>query len=1074
MKKLILSILIITSLMFMVLGSVSATITSITVDAPEGGDYWSGTRNVEWIADGEEGDFVDIFLYNGGQEAIKLYREYNGVPYPLDTTTHDDGDSYYIFVRASNPSNWGTNDVSGIFTIDNAEPTASVVINGGEEYTTSQEVTLTLTFGDETSGVKECRYANEDLSWTNWDDCVNEKQWTLTNEDGEKTAYYEVKDNAENVKQASDTIKLDTTEPTVDLTPDSPTNPTVYENAMEIVLTCQDDNGCGKIGYDLSETCSNNVNDYTVTTGSSTSFNISSPTNICTYAKDNVGNEYFSIDPVYYDNIYTSIQDAITDAEGGETINVAPGTYDENILIDNSLNLIGAGAETTIIQSSTGEKLVYIIGSETDVELTGFTLRHTDITGWSTSYAILVENGAYANIHDNVVDDYKKRGIYIMGSETSADIVGNIVMGGAGVDGLQNGIVVWSSSAGFVNIVGNEVFGGNYLDEDWTATGIMALDTYDKAVVIKDNDIHDNQAGIVVGDYCGYFDSESYSADVTIRNNILIDNAWGIDIVNDMRDAIIEDNKISGSTGYAIGVTDYEDSSWTTACQQPTNTQIHHNNIVGNSFGLEVNDRVATVNAENNWWGDITGPYHDDTNLDGQGNKVSDNVGYRPWWISPTGGNDNENPSSQITFSQTIQYVNTLTFDIPFSALDNYGLNKVDLYQNGVLKISQNIVGYISSYLGTFPNTVISDGTYEYYTRAVDVVDNEEEIPLSANATVIVDTANPDVTIDSVTTPTKVVTQIITGIFTELNLDKIEVNSVMAVIGEDTYSATIPLVEGLNTVTVIATDLAGNTKEASSMILLDTTKPIITDVTGEVSIVVSEDVEICATVTDSGSSVDSVILHYDSEDLPMMEGTNDQYCAIILNLEKDVEYYITAIDIVGNDETSSTYTIEVFDFIIELQPGWTLISIPVVPSSIEMGEVSQVYAYDPLNPNADANGWLLSIDGVGSLGDMTAGYGYWVYTDTATVIKGHGKLISEPNGMPTIPPSRTLVSGWNLIGHYGLNAQLIEDALYSLVNKGSESKTWSAIYPSDSGNMESGQGYWLAIDGSLTVYTPNI
>ena len=46
---------------------------------------------------------------------------------------------------------------------------------------------------------------------------------------------------------------------------------------------------------------------------------------------------------------FTSIQEAIDQAEHGDTVYVEPGIYYENVTINKSINLIGAGAEHTSI-----------------------------------------------------------------------------------------------------------------------------------------------------------------------------------------------------------------------------------------------------------------------------------------------------------------------------------------------------------------------------------------------------------------------------------------------------------------------------------------------------------------------------------------------------------------------------------------------------------------------------------------------------------------------------------------------------------------------------------------------------
>ncbi len=67
----------------------------------------------------------------------------------------------------------------------------------------------------------------------------------------------------------------------------------------------------------------------------------------------------------------------------------------------------------------------------------------------------------------------------------------------------------------------------------------------------------------------------------------------------------------------------------TNSGSQPT---INHNSISGNvTFGLNNLDVTVTVVAENNWWGDASGPYNLAGNPGGLGNQVSDFVDFDPW-----------------------------------------------------------------------------------------------------------------------------------------------------------------------------------------------------------------------------------------------------------------------------------------------------------------------------------------------------------------------------------------------------------------------------------------------------------
>jgi hypothetical protein len=44
---------------------------------------------------------------------------------------------------------------------------------------------------------------------------------------------------------------------------------------------------------------------------------------------------------------------------------------------------------------------------------------------------------------------------------------------------------------------------------------------------------------------------------------------------------------------------------------------------------------AGSLRTRKNWWGDRTGPYHETSNPDGQGNAVSDRVLFDPWLVTP-------------------------------------------------------------------------------------------------------------------------------------------------------------------------------------------------------------------------------------------------------------------------------------------------------------------------------------------------------------------------------------------------------------------------------------------------------
>jgi Synergist-CTERM protein sorting domain-containing protein len=101
-----------------------------------------------------------------------------------------------------------------------------------------------------------------------------------------------------------------------------------------------------------------------------------------------------------------------------------------------------------------------------------------------------------------------------------------------------------------------------------------------------------------------YFEElfENAPGELTVRHNTLEGNHYGIRI----------------------------DSFGALANDPQTEILFTENNIEGNWYGLQNAGNGVVINAENNWWGDASGPTHDG-NPGGSGDTVSDSVDYDPW-----------------------------------------------------------------------------------------------------------------------------------------------------------------------------------------------------------------------------------------------------------------------------------------------------------------------------------------------------------------------------------------------------------------------------------------------------------
>jgi len=371
----------------------------------------------------------------------------------------------------------------------------------------------------------------------------------------------------------------------------------------------------------------------------------------------------------------------------------------------------------------------------------------------------------------------------------------------------------------------------------------------------------------------------------------------------------------------------------------------------------------------------------------------------------------------------------------------------------------------------------------------VDVSDNAGNTA-TASWSFIVDTVDPVVTIDPVDTPTNVPTQAITGTYVDVNLDTIDVNGVEATVDPaGIYSAIVNLVEGSNTITVTAVDLAGNVGTNTTAIVLDTTPPTITNLQpADGETVYEHNVTVCALLSDAGSGIDTetIVVKIDGVELSYdINRTNDGMKVFIISERRWLTEGNHSVTINVSDkmnranQTTWSFTVKATYYEIALELGWNLISLPLIPenSSIEavlegVPNVVSVWTYDA----ATGNWYVYSpVDATNTMTEMKDGPGYWVMMDRSARLIVRG-VTMYPGG-EQVPPSYPVYEGWNLIGFKSTEEMAAEEYLASVWSLFEKPWTYPLVYyPGDKfysvEYMEPGYGYWLYMVADGVIIPP--
>jgi len=124
-----------------------------------------------------------------------------------------------------------------------------------------------------------------------------------------------------------------------------------------------------------------------------------------------VDDDYDSSTPDYGIYNFSKIQDGIDAVSEDGTVYVFNGTYQENIIVNKSIDLIGAGKYITFIRSVSIDFSPVINVSADHVKISGFTIEYGSYG--IGSYGIEIYNSSNSIIIENIIKDNNGYGIYI-------------------------------------------------------------------------------------------------------------------------------------------------------------------------------------------------------------------------------------------------------------------------------------------------------------------------------------------------------------------------------------------------------------------------------------------------------------------------------------------------------------------------------------------------------------------------------------------------------------------------------------------------------------------------------------
>jgi hypothetical protein len=130
---------------------------------------------------------------------------------PINLSGLGEGTHTVSVIGKDSIGNWQAESdaTTSTWTVDTTPPAGTMLINNGDTYTTSANVSLDLSITD----AEDMCFSNDNLTYTDWEAYASSKNWNLPAGDGLKTVYVKVRDALGNSAVISDSITFDATAP---------------------------------------------------------------------------------------------------------------------------------------------------------------------------------------------------------------------------------------------------------------------------------------------------------------------------------------------------------------------------------------------------------------------------------------------------------------------------------------------------------------------------------------------------------------------------------------------------------------------------------------------------------------------------------------------------------------------------------------------------------------------------------------------------------------------------------------------------------------------------------------------